>query len=109
MIIGDPFVEGKTDFATMEFNMETVKNNLLQYFIGSLILSTVGGIIFGAASYMFLSWFSPEKKKITATTYNCLKTNNPNSKPIDFPLKIIIFAHLKFKAETELDEEVYRI
>ena len=63
MMIGDPFVKGKTDFANMEFTMEMVKNNLLQYLIGSVILASFSAIILGTISYLFLNYFSPEKRK----------------------------------------------
>ncbi len=63
MIIGDPFLKGKTDFNNMEFTIEMIKNNLLQYLIGSLILSTFSALFFGVISYLFLNYFSPEKRK----------------------------------------------
>lgn len=63
MMIGDPFIKGETNFTNMQFNMETVKNNLLQYLIGSVILATISAVVFGVISYLFLNYFNPEKKK----------------------------------------------
>lgn len=63
MMIGDPFIKGETDFANVEFNMEMIKNNMLQYLIGSLILASVSALFFGTVSYFFLNYFSPEKKR----------------------------------------------
>lgn len=63
MILGDPFVRGETDFTHSEFNMALIKNNLLQYLIGSVLLATVSALILGAISYLFLHYLHSEKSK----------------------------------------------
>ncbi|WP_379968098.1 DUF2062 domain-containing protein [Epilithonimonas sp. UC225_85] len=60
LFIGAPFVSGETDFLNHELNFELVKNHLLQYIIGSMILATSVSTILGAGFYLFLNKINPE-------------------------------------------------
>ena len=60
LFIGAPFVDGETNFLNHDINFELVKNHLLQYIIGSLILATSVSTILGVALYLFLNKVSPE-------------------------------------------------
>jgi len=61
LFLGSPFVQGESDILSQELNFELVKNNLLQYIIGSLILATTMSVISGIATFLFLNKVSPEK------------------------------------------------
>ncbi|MNX84272.1 Undecaprenyl-phosphate mannosyltransferase [compost metagenome] len=60
LFIGAPFVDGETNFLNHEINFELVKNHLLQYIIGSLILATSVSTILGVGFYLFLNKVNPE-------------------------------------------------
>ncbi len=60
LFIGAPFVEGETNFLSHELNFELVKNHLLQYIIGSLILATTVSAVSGIITFLFLNKVSPE-------------------------------------------------
>lgn len=60
LFIGAPFVEGETNFLSHELNFELVKNHLLQYIIGSLILATTVSAVSGIVTFLFLNKVSPE-------------------------------------------------
>jgi len=61
LFIGAPFVSGESDFLNHDLDFELVKNNLLQYVIGSFILATTVATIFGLGFYFFLNKVNPEK------------------------------------------------
>ncbi|UQB67643.1 DUF2062 domain-containing protein [Epilithonimonas zeae] len=61
LFIGAPFVSGESDFLNHDLNFELVKNNLLQYVIGSFILATTVATIFGLGFYFFLNKVNPDK------------------------------------------------
>jgi glycosyltransferase involved in cell wall biosynthesis len=60
LFIGAPFVEGENNFLSHELNFELVKNHLLQYIIGSLILATTVSAVSGIVTFLFLNKVSPE-------------------------------------------------
>lgn len=62
MIIGAPFAGGTTDFENQTLDMDFVKNNLIQYVIGSLILATISSLTLGFLSYLILQQFRPKQK-----------------------------------------------
>lgn len=61
MFIGAPFVHGKSHFDKSQLTLEFAKENLLQYFIGSMILATCASIIIGLFFYFILKKISPDK------------------------------------------------
>lgn len=61
LFMGAPFVDGDTNFLSHELNFDLVKNHLLQYIIGSLILATSVSTILGIGFYLFLNKVSPDK------------------------------------------------
>ncbi|MCQ9634669.1 DUF2062 domain-containing protein [Chryseobacterium sp. WG23] len=60
LFLGAPFVEGDSNILSQDFNFELIRNNLLQYVIGSLILSTTLSVITGITTFLFLSKLNPE-------------------------------------------------
>ena len=60
LFLGAPFVAGESNILSQELNFDLVKNNLLQYVIGSLILATSMSFILGVVSYLFLNKVTPE-------------------------------------------------
>ena len=62
LLVGSPFVNGNNDFGNQEFNMEMIKNNLIQYTVGSLILATVVSLILGLGSYVLLNKLDSDRK-----------------------------------------------
>ncbi|WP_312767256.1 DUF2062 domain-containing protein [Epilithonimonas sp.] len=60
LFIGAPFVSGENNFFNQDLNFELVKNNLLQYIIGSFILATIASIIVGIGSYVLLKKIDPK-------------------------------------------------
>jgi len=60
LFIGAPFVEGETNFLSHELNFELVKNHLLQYIIGSLILATTVSAVSGIVTFLFLNKVNAE-------------------------------------------------
>ncbi|MDC8102864.1 DUF2062 domain-containing protein [Chryseobacterium rhizosphaerae] len=60
LFLGAPFVEGDSNILNQDLNFELIKNNLLQYVIGSFILSTALSAISGIITFLFLSKLNPE-------------------------------------------------
>jgi len=60
MFLGSPFVYGNSDFLNQEWNFDLVKNNILQYVIGSLILASTMSVITGIVTFLFLNKVNPE-------------------------------------------------
>ncbi|PJJ64835.1 DUF2062 domain-containing protein [Chryseobacterium geocarposphaerae] len=60
LFLGAPFVSGNSDIFSQELNFDLVKNNLLQYVIGSMILASTASVISGIATFLFLNRVSPE-------------------------------------------------
>jgi uncharacterized protein (DUF2062 family) len=61
LFLGSPFVHGDSNIFSQELNFDLVKNNLLQYIIGSFILATSASAILGVATFLFLNKVSPNK------------------------------------------------
>ena len=62
LILGSPFVSGESDLIHQEWNFDLVKNNILQYAIGSFILACMMSVISGVAAFLFLNKVSPDNK-----------------------------------------------
>lgn len=60
LFLGSPFVGGNSNIFSQELNFDLVKNNLLQYLIGSAILSISMSVISGTAVFLFLNKVDPE-------------------------------------------------
>ncbi|MCU7617224.1 DUF2062 domain-containing protein [Chryseobacterium sp. PBS4-4] len=60
LFLGSPFLSGESNILTQDLNFDLVKNNLLQYVIGSLILATSMSFVSGIASYLFLNKLNPK-------------------------------------------------
>lgn len=60
LFLGAPFVQGDSNILTQELNFDLVKNNLLQYVIGSAILATAMSALTGIATYLLLHKLNPE-------------------------------------------------
>jgi len=60
LFLGSPFVDGEGNILSQELNFDLVKNNLLQYLIGSAILSVSMSVISGVAVFLFLNKVDPE-------------------------------------------------
>jgi len=60
LYLGAPFIQGESNILNQELNFELVKNNLLQYIIGSAILASSMSVISGIATFIFLSKVNPE-------------------------------------------------
>ncbi|WP_426475321.1 DUF2062 domain-containing protein [Chryseobacterium balustinum] len=60
LLLGVPFVNGNSDIFNQEWNFDLVKNNIFQYIIGSLILSSTMSVISGIAAFLFLNKVNPE-------------------------------------------------
>ncbi|SDE81403.1 DUF2062 domain-containing protein [Epilithonimonas hungarica] len=60
LFIGAPFVSGESNFFDQDLNFELVKNNLLQYIIGSFILATTVSLVVGIGSYILLKKIDPK-------------------------------------------------
>lgn len=60
LFLGSPFVQGDSNIFSQELNFDLVKNNLLQYVIGSFILATSASTILGVATFLFLNKVSPD-------------------------------------------------
>ena len=59
----NPLILGiETSFENITFDMDFVKNNLVLYIVGSLILATVSASFFGLISYFLMEKFNPKKK-----------------------------------------------
>lgn len=60
LAVGAPFVGGHTNFFSQDLNWDLVKDHLLQYVIGSLVLATVVSAVAGIGFYYFLEKIQPE-------------------------------------------------
>lgn len=60
LFLGAPFVSGDSNLLSQDLNFDLVKNNLLQYIIGSFILATSISTISGIAAFIFLNKMNPE-------------------------------------------------
>lgn len=60
LFLGSPFVHGDSNILSGELNFELIKNNLLQYVIGSTILATTMSMILGIGTFLFLNKVSPD-------------------------------------------------
>lgn len=60
LFLGSPFVHGDSNILSSELNFELIKNNLLQYVIGSTILATTMSMILGISTFLFLNKVSPD-------------------------------------------------
>lgn len=60
LFLGSPFVHGDSNILSSELNFELIKNNLLQYVIGSMILATTMSMILGIGTFLFLNKVSPD-------------------------------------------------
>jgi len=60
LFLGSPFVQGDSNILIGELNFELIKNNLLQYVIGSTILATTMSLILGTGTFLFLNKVSPD-------------------------------------------------
>ncbi|WBV59030.1 DUF2062 domain-containing protein [Chryseobacterium camelliae] len=61
LFLGAPFVSGDSDIFSQELNFDLVKNNLLQYVIGSMILASTTSVLSGIATFLFLNKVNPEE------------------------------------------------
>ncbi|MBB4808051.1 glycosyltransferase involved in cell wall biosynthesis [Chryseobacterium defluvii] len=60
LFLGAPFVQGNSNILSHDLNFELVKNNLLQYVIGSAILACTVSALSGITVYFFLHKLNPE-------------------------------------------------
>ena len=60
LFLGSPFVHGDSNILSSELNFELIKNNLLQYVIGSAILATSMSALCGIVAFIFLNKLNPE-------------------------------------------------
>ncbi|REC48313.1 DUF2062 domain-containing protein [Chryseobacterium pennipullorum] len=61
LFLGAPFVSGDSDILSQDLNFDLIRNNLLQYIIGSFILSTSLSLLSGVTTFLFLNRVNPEK------------------------------------------------
>ena len=62
VMIGAKILGIETSFENITFDMDFVKNNLVLYIVGSLILATVSASFFGLISYFLMEKFNNKKK-----------------------------------------------
>ena len=60
LFLGSPFISGNSNILSQDLNFDLVKNNLLQYIIGSFILATTMSVVSGIATFLFLNKVNPE-------------------------------------------------
>lgn len=60
LFLGAPFLHGESNILSQELNFELIKNNLLQYIIGSFILATTMSAVSGIVTFLFLNKLNPE-------------------------------------------------
>lgn len=63
MLLGAPFAGGVTNFENQTLDTSLVKNNLIQYVIGSLILATVSSLVLGLLSYFIFQQVHSKAKE----------------------------------------------
>lgn len=61
LFLGSPFVNGDSDIFNQDWNFDLVKNNILQFAIGSFILASSTSVISFVATIIFLNKVNPEK------------------------------------------------
>lgn len=62
LLIGAPFVPGDSLFSSAQFDFDLIKNNLVQYLIGSIILASSMSLILGVGFYIFLNKVKPQNR-----------------------------------------------
>ncbi len=62
MILGSPFSGGSIHFGEETLDFDFIKTHLVQYVVGSLILSSVCSLLFGFLTYAFLQKFGRRVK-----------------------------------------------
>lgn len=60
LFLGSPFLSGNSNILSQDLNFDLVKNNLLQYIIGSFILATTMSAVSGIAAFLFLNKVNQE-------------------------------------------------
>ena len=60
LFLGAPFVHGDSNIFGQDLNFELIKNNLLQYIIGSFILSITLSAVSWVVTFIFLNRLNPE-------------------------------------------------
>ncbi|WP_315054301.1 DUF2062 domain-containing protein [Chryseobacterium indoltheticum] len=60
LFLGSPFISGNSNILSQHLNFDLVKNNLLQYIIGSFILASTMSVVSGIAAFLFLNKVNPE-------------------------------------------------
>lgn len=60
LFLGAPFVDGNSNILSQELNFDLVKNNLLQYVIGSMILAVSMSALAWIITFLFLNKVSPD-------------------------------------------------
>lgn len=60
LFLGSPFVHGDSNILSQNLNVELIKNNLVQYIIGSFILASTMSVISGIGTFLFLNKLSPD-------------------------------------------------
>jgi len=63
LFLGSPFVEENSNILSQDLNFELIKNNLVQYIIGSMILATVMSAVSWIAIFIFLNKVNPENNQ----------------------------------------------
>lgn len=63
LFLGSPFVEENSNILSQDLNFELIKNNLVQYIIGSMILATVMSAVSWIAVFIFLNKVNPENNQ----------------------------------------------
>jgi len=63
LFLGSPFISGNSNVLGQDLNFDLVKNNLLQYIIGSFILATTMSAVSGIAAFLFLNKVNPENNE----------------------------------------------
>jgi len=63
LFLGSPFVEGNSNILSQDLNFDLIKNNLVQYIIGSMILATVMSAVSWIAVFIFLNKVNPENNQ----------------------------------------------
>lgn len=64
MIAGSPFVAETASIENRDLDLEFIKDNLIQYLIGSAILSVSCSLIFGTLSFFILEKLNPGKSNM---------------------------------------------
>lgn len=62
LFLGSPFVQGDSNILSHDLNFDLIKNNLLQYVIGSFILSSTLSAAAGLGTFLFLNKLNPENR-----------------------------------------------